>query len=290
MHGDPITSSSNPRIAAAARLRDSGPRRDSGLTLVDGRREIARAVAAGIEVVELFLFVDAETHAAADWLASTGLRATLAARGTRVTPVHGPAFTRVAFGDRNEGCVAVIRFRGRSIDEVVFPGARPLLVVEGIEKPGNLGAILRTVDAAGLGGIIACGGGTDPANPATIRASLGTVFSVALACGTTADALAACTASRRRVVAAMPEGSGLWHEADLTGGPAILLGSEARGIDPAWQAAAARGLVRLDTIRLPMLGQADSLNVAATAAVLAYECQRQEDARRPRTAPEDHQA
>ncbi len=283
MPAEPITSASNPRILAAARLRDARQRRDTGLTLVDGRREIARAAAAGVEIVEVF--VDAERLAAPpDWLEA------LESRGARLTPVRGAALARVAFGDRNEGCVAVIRFRGRAIDEVVFAPDRPLLVVEGIEKPGNLGAILRTVDAAGLGGIIACGGGTDPANPATIRASLGTVFSVALACGTTADALAACTASRRRVVAAMPEGSGLWHEADLTGGPAILLGSEARGIDPAWQAAAARGLVRLDTIRLPMLGQADSLNVAATAAVLAYECQRQEDARRPRTAPEDHQA
>lgn len=283
MHGDPITSSSNPRIAAAARLRDSGPRRDSGLTLVDGRREIARAVAAGIEVVELF--VDAAAHTAADWLATSGLRPTLAARGTRVTPAHGPAFARVAFGDRNEGVVAVVRFAARRIDEVVLPADRPLLVVEGIEKPGNLGAILRTVDAAGLGGMIACGTGTDPANPAAIRASLGTVFGVALGCGSTAEAIAWCAAARKRVVAAMPDGAGLWHEADLTGGPAILLGSEAHGIDPAWQTAAAQGHFPLDTIRLPMRGRADSLNVAATAAVLAYECRRQEDTRPPRPAP-----
>ena len=280
MTSEPITSASNPRITAAARLRDARQRRDSGLTLVDGRREIARAVAAGVEIVEVFVTAAGVTG---DWLAP------LAAAGARLTPTAGAAFAKVAYGDRDEGCVAVVRFQGRAIEAVDFPVDRALLVVEGIEKPGNLGAILRTVDAAGLGGVIACGPGTDPTNPAVIRASLGTVFSVPLACGTTAAAIAACIASGRRVVAAMPEGRVAWHEADLTGAPVILLGSEAHGIDPAWQAAASGGRLRLDTVRLPMHGIADSLNVAATAAVLAYEHRRQLDARRS-TVPPEHRA
>jgi TrmH family RNA methyltransferase len=279
MPSDPITSASNPRLLAAARLRDGRQRRDTGLSLVDGQREIARAAAAGVEIIEVF--VDpAASSTPPDWLQR------LEARGTRVTPAHGAAFARVAFGDRNEGCVAVVRFSGRTLGETPLPADRPVLVVEGIEKPGNLGAILRTADAAGLGGVIACGGGTDPANPATIRASLGTVFSVPVATAPTAGAIEWCAAHGRRVVAATPTGATLWHAADLTGPVVLLLGSEARGIAPDWSAAAAAGRLRLDTVRLPMHGAADSLNVAATAAVLAYEALRQEDAR-PRRSPED---
>ena len=277
MTSEPITSASNPRVVAAARLRDARERRGVGLTLVDGRREIARAAAAGVEIVEVFATA---AGASGDWLVP------IAAAGARVTPVAGAAFAKVAYGDRDEGCVAVVRFQGRAIGTVDFPAEGALLVVEGIEKPGNLGAILRTVDAAGVGGVIACGPGTDPANPAVIRASLGTVFSVPLACGTTAEAIAACEASGRRVIAAMPQGRVAWHEADLSGAPAILLGSEAHGIDPAWEAAARGGRLRLGTVRLPMHGIADSLNVAATAAVLAYEHRRQLDARRSTVLPE----
>jgi TrmH family RNA methyltransferase len=152
-------------------------------------------------------------------------------------------------------------------------------VIEGVEKPGNLGAILRTADAADLAGVIVCDGRTDPANPAVIRASLGTVFSVPLAVATAAEAIRWCGGSGRRVVAAMPEGARFWPEAVLAGGTALLLGSEAHGISPAWQEAAAAGTIALETVRLPMHGAADSLNLSATTAVLAYEAVRQQEAR-----------
>jgi len=271
----PITSPANPRVREAASLRDHVPRRDSGLTLVDGRRELARAVAAGAEVVELFL----ATEAAAD-AAVAALFEPLAAAGTRITPLGPRAFARIAFGGRDEGVLGVVRFSARPLAAVPFPPDRPVLILEGIEKPGNLGAIVRTVDAAGLGGLVACDPRTDPANPAVIRASLGTVFSVALATATTAEAVAWCAAGRR-VVAATPRGDRPWHEADLTGAVAILLGSEARGLSTGWHEAAAAGRIVVDSIRLPMRGRADSLNVSATAAVLAYESLRQEEGRKP---------
>jgi len=279
MPSDPITSASNPRILAAARLRDARQRRDTGLALVDGQREIARAAAAGVEIVEVFVDPAVLTPPP-DWLAR------LESGGTRIVPAQDAAFAKVAFGDRNEGCVAVVRFAGRTLADAALPADRPVLVVEGIEKPGNLGAILRTADAAGLGGVIACGPGTDPANPATIRASLGTVFSVPVATASTEAVIDWCAAHRRRVMAATPTGATLWHAADLTGPVVLLLGSEAHGIAPGWAAAAAAGRLAFDTVRLPMHGAADSLNVAATAAVLAYEALRQEDAR-PRRSPED---
>ena len=268
-----ITSPANPRVRAAAALREADARRETGLTLVDGRRELARAAAAGAEVVEVF--ADAERIGAGDAAIMAAL-AGFADRGVRVAALAPRAFERVAFGSRNEGLVGVVRFTARPLTAAAIPPGRPVLLVEGVEKPGNLGAILRTADAAGIAGVVACDPRTDPANPAAIRASLGTVFTVPLAVTTTAEAILWCAARGRRVVAAMPGGRLLWHEAALAGDTAILLGSEAHGISPAWQSAAAAGTLSLETVRLPMRGAADSLNVAATAAVLAYEFLRQE--------------
>jgi TrmH family RNA methyltransferase len=175
--------------------------------------------------------------------------------------------------------VGVVRWRAAPLAARAFAADRPLMLVEGVEKPGNLGAILRTVDAAGLAGVIVCDGRTDPANPAVIRASLGTAFAVPLAVATAGEAIVWCGEQGRRVVAATPAGDRPWHAANLRGNAAILLGSEAHGITPAWREAAADGRVSFETVRLPMRGVADSLNLSATAAVLAYESVRQMECR-----------
>ncbi len=265
-----ITSTSNPRVRQAARLREADARRETGLALVDGRRELARAAAAGIEVVEVFLDADAPADATLEALLES-----LAARGTRLVALARKPFEKIAFGSRNEGVVGVVRFSGRRLEAFRVAVDRPVLVIEGVEKPGNLGAILRTADAAGIAGVIACDTATDPANPAAIRASLGTVFTVPLAVATAEEAIAWCASHGRRVIAAMPDGKRLWHEAALSGATAILLGSEAHGLSRHWQEAADRGRIAFETVRLPMRGIADSLNVSATAAILAYEALRQ---------------
>lgn len=273
-----ITSPANPRIKRAAALRDADERRATGLTLVDGRRELARAGASAVEIVEVF--VDArrlddpataefETPLA-DWVA------TLRTRGTQVAHVSEKAFERIAFGGRNEGVVGVVRFGPRPLAAACVAAERPAFVIEGVEKPGNLGAILRTADAAGLGGVLVCDARTDVANPAVIRASLGTVFSMPLATCSTAEAIDWCRRHDRPVVAATPRAARLWHEVDLRGSPAILLGSEAHGLSGAWAAAATAGTIRMESVRLPMHGVADSLNLSVTAAVLAYEAVRQQ--------------
>ena len=274
-----ITSPANPRVRAAAALRNTDTRRETGLTLVDGLRECERAVAAGVQVVELFVAAEVfarsrpDSAAFADWIGG------LASRGVRITALAERPFDRLAFGSRNEGVVAVVRWRAATLAAVAFATDRPVLVIEGVEKPGNLGAILRTADATGVAGVVVCDGRTDPVNPAVIRASLGTVFAVPLAVASTAETIRWCGAHGRRVVTATPAGSLLWHDADLAGRTAILLGSEAYGITPAWQQAAAAGGLVFDTVRLPMRGAADSLNLSATAAVLAYEAVRQMERR-----------
>jgi TrmH family RNA methyltransferase len=275
-----ITSPANPRVRAAAALRDADTRRKTGLTLVDGRRECERAVAAGAEVVELFVATAVFTRSLPDSSAFAAWVGSLTGRGVPLVLLAERPFDRLAFGGRNEGVVAVVRWRAAALAAVEFDADRPVLLIEGVEKPGNLGAILRTADAAGLAGVVVCDGRTDAANPAVIRASLGTVFAVPLAAATAAEAIRWCAAHDRRVVAATPTGKVLWHEARLTGSTAILLGSEAHGISSAWQEAASAGRIALETVRLPMHGIADSLNLSATAAVLAYEAVRQMESKR----------
>lgn len=284
---DTITSPANPRLKRAARLRDARERRESGLTLVDGLRELSRAAAAGLAVTDVFVELAADGSAAEGVSAAVpddvaACVAACVARGARVIGVPTRVFQRLAFGDRNEGVVGVVRFAGRSLAEAIFPASQPVLVAEAVEKPGNLGAILRSVDAAGLAGVIVCDPRTDPANPATIRASLGTVFSVPLAVASAGEVVDWCHASGRRVIVATPEATIEWFAADLTGPVAIVVGSEAEGVSPAWAAAAATGRIALAAIRLPMRGISDSLNVSVTAAVLAYESVRQQAAKSDR--------
>jgi TrmH family RNA methyltransferase len=279
---DTITSASNPRVREAARLRDADARRETGRTLIDGRRELARATRAGVAIDEVFVDADSAATLLHDDAAAAPhdtpdepCLASLAARGTRLTGLSRKAFERIAFGSRNEGVVAVARYHAGTLADFAIANDRPVLIIEGVEKPGNLGAILRTADAAGLAGVIVCDGRTDPANPAVIRASLGTVFTVPLAAASVGESIGWCRKHARRVIAAMPTGKILWHEARLADCTALLLGSEAHGISDAWQQAASAGTIHLETVRLTMAGAADSLNVSATTAVLAYEAVRQ---------------
>lgn len=263
-----IASPGNPRIKAAAALRDRSERRRSGLTLVDGAREIRRALDAGVEVVEAFVsearLAGPDARAALD-----GLHA----RRTDVVSVGDAAMARLAFGDRNEGIVAVVRVASRGLADLRV-GTDPLIVVlEDVEKPGNVGAVLRSADGAGADAVIAAAAGTDMANPNVIRASAGTVFSVQAAAAAPAEVTAWLRANDIRIVAARVDGPLAYTEVDLTGRLAIALGSEADGLTEAWDAP------DIEAIRLPMHGIGDSLNVSATAAILLYEARRQRDQR-----------
>jgi TrmH family RNA methyltransferase len=146
-------------------------------------------------------------------------------------------------------------------------------VLEGLEKPGNLGAILRSADAAGVDAIIVADGRTDLYNPNTIRASLGTVFRANIGEATTAETIEWLRDKQIRIIAARPDAQQLYTEIDLRGGAAIVLGCEATGLSDAWRATGTT------PVRLPMHGIADSLNVSTTAAVLFYEALRQRSSR-----------
>jgi TrmH family RNA methyltransferase len=247
-------------------LRERSERTTLGLTLVDGAREVRRVLDAGVEVVEAFV--------CEPLLAGLDARIALDAirdRGVPVTPTTQAAFSKIAFGDRAEGIVVVVRPPSWRLDELVLPGDPLVVVVEGVEKPGNLGAILRSADGAGADALIAASAVTDIANPNAIRASAGTVFAMPLAAAPTADVIDWLRERKIRIVAAWVDADRLYTDADLTGPLALAVGSEAEGLTDAWQAS------DIERVRLPMHGVADSLNVSVSAAVLLYEARRQRD-------------
>ncbi len=259
-----ISSPANPRIKTAGRLRERREREATGLTIVDGAREVGRALAAGVEVIELFACFDQAT--------SEDARAALAraiASAVPVTAVSQSVITRLAYGDRADGLVAVLRTPSLDLRHLTVPADPLIVVAEAVEKPGNLGAILRSADGAGADALVAADPRTDVFNPNAIRASLGTIFAVPVAAASTAATISWLEAEGIAVVVARVDGSVPYETADLRGPLAIVLGSEADGLGAAWSGPTMRA------VRLPMLGIADSLNVSAAAAVLLYEARRQ---------------
>jgi RNA methyltransferase, TrmH family len=262
-----IQSPANPRIRAAAALRERREREQSGLTLVDGARESLRAIEAGIVVETAFVCPALVTAADARLVL-----AALNARAVELVEVSQRAFAKVAYGDRADGIVLVMRAPTTDLAAVgLGDDHAPFVVVtEALEKPGNLGAILRSADGAGVDAVISAGG-TDLFNPNVIRASIGTVFSMPIASAPAEEVLAWLRAKGLRIVAARVDADRIHSAADLSGPLAIVLGSEARGLSTVWEAP------DIEALRLPMLGVADSLNVSVAAAVLLYEARRQRD-------------
>lgn len=261
-----ITSTSNPRVRAWLRLRDRGERDERGLTLVDGVREISHALDAGAVIEEVVVSSAVERTAG-----GPALLERLAGSGASVVTVAQAVADRLAYGDRSEGVVAVVRIPPLSLDGLVLPADPLVVVIEGVEKPGNLGAVLRSADGAGADAVVVADPRTDPFNPNAIRASLGTIFALRLAAGSSAAVLSWCREGGLRVVAARVDGTALHTATDLRGPLAVVLGSEAEGLGPVWRAP------DITAVRLPMLGVADSLNVSVAAAVLLYEARRQRD-------------
>ncbi|HYO24930.1 MAG TPA: TrmH family RNA methyltransferase [Lacipirellulaceae bacterium] len=271
-----ITSRQNARVKDAVKLRDRRQRERQGRFLIDGARETVRALAAGIEVVEAFL-CEARCTSAEAREAVAALRASHAVLATVADEVYG----KLAFGDGRDGLVAVARTPRRTLSQLVLPANALIAVLEGIEKPGNIGAVLRSADGAGVDAVILADPRTDLFNPNTIRASLGAVFHANIATASSAEARALLAGRGSTAYAARPGAALDYAAADYRGAAAVVLGSEAAGLSEAWQGPG------VTPISLPMLGIADSLNVSATAAVLFYEARRQRGgATAPRGADE----
>ena len=257
-----ITSRQNPRVKLAGKLRERRGREEQGRIIIDGVREITRAAQAGVEIVEAF--VCETTLSAAGRQLITQL-----VGAVEMLFVTEPIFEKIGFGNRAEGIVAVARPPVRELSEIELSEHALVAVLEGLEKPGNVGAVLRSADASGVAAVIAVDPGTDLFNPNTIRASAGTIFTLPFVSTNHAALGEWLRESAFRLLATRVDGAIDYSDATYTGRTAIILGSEARGLSAAWSAD------DVSSIKLPMLGVADSLNVSVTAAVLFYEALRQ---------------
>lgn len=267
-----ITSPANPRLKALVALRRRRIREESGTTLVEGHEELSLALAAGVRPQALFvcpeLYSPAGYAGAQDIGRQEGLVAHARTLGAEVVQLSRGAFEKVAYREGPDGLLAVVPAVGRDLGTLDV-GSGLVVLCQGIEKPGNLGAVLRTADAAGVSAVVAADPVTDWGNPNVVRASKGTVFSVPVAAATTAQTLAWVTRQRLSLVVTTPETDLLYTDVDLTGSVAVAVGAEKHGADDALLRAATH------RVRIPMHGKANSLNVAASTAIVVYEAVRQ---------------
>lgn len=247
-----LTSPQNPKIKDLLNLETkSRERKARGLFVVEGRREYARAKAAGWQTETLFVREGEPEAAQADFL------------------VSGRVYEKIACRGGTEGIVAVMRAQERRLAGLTLSVAPLVLVLERVEKPGNLGAVLRSADAAGVDAVLVCDPLTDLYNPNLIRASLGALFSVPTVACTSQEAFDWLSAQGIAILTAQLQDSKLYYDTDMVRPTAIVFGAEDTGLSPFWRE-------RADAhIRIPMAGAMDSLNVSVSAAILAYEAVRQ---------------
>jgi TrmH family RNA methyltransferase len=278
-----ITSPQNPRIKTIVKLGNRRQRDAEQRTVVEGVREVDRCLGAGIVPEEAYLCPELlAADGSADAVAAR-LHGLADQRLTQLFEVTPEVFAKIAYRGESGGLLLVIPYLHTALDDLmtVRRTDRPpfFTVIEGVEKPGNLGAILRTADAAGVDGLIVCPGergGTDLHNPNVVRASLGTLFTVAVAQAESGAVLAWLRSHGVAVLAATPDGETPYTQADMTGGVAVVAGSEAFGLTDLWLHGADL------RVTIPMAGMADSLNLATSTALLLYEVVRQRGCERVR--------
>lgn len=259
-----ITSLQNPRVKHVVRLRERRQRKRERLMLVEGYEELALALDSDVRLLTLFYCPELIRSSDPQLMLERAQAA-----GAEVIEVTRPVFEKMAYREGPDGWLAIAPALDRSLDDLDI-GPQPLLiVVEAVEKPGNLGAILRSADAAGVDGVIVCDPITDLSNPNVVRSSKGTVFSVATVEASSEEALRWLHQRGIAVVAATPQAQLLYTDADLCGPLAIAVGTEKYGLSETW-------LKQADlAVRIPMFGRINSLNVATAAALLLFEAVRQ---------------
>jgi TrmH family RNA methyltransferase len=269
---DVITSVRNPMVQHLVRLRERRHRDRSGTFLVEGVLEVERAIAAGAEVEQLVIGADQVVQEDLPQQARAALD-----RGVPLLELGDSAFRKVSYRQNPDGLLAVVAQFETDPERLTPQAPALLLVAESIEKPGNLGAMLRVADAAGSDGVAVADPTTDVFNPNVVRASRGALFTVPLAVGGS-DVVRDRMADLEITPVALDPGADtpLW-DIDLTGPVALVVGSEHAGLSKAWR--------NCPTTRLPMAGTGDSLNAATTAGIALFEAVRQRTAARQGNLP-----
>jgi TrmH family RNA methyltransferase len=265
MKTERITSAQNPKFKHLLTLQEkSRARREEGLFVVEGRRELEHALEAGFRARTLFVR-ETDVPALEGLMASAGH----ANPDCLAVTLPSPLYAKAAYREGTEGILAVMEARTLRLEDLILSEAPLVVVLESVEKPGNLGAVLRSADAARADAVIVCDPLTDLWNPNLIRASLGGIFTVPTVCATSEAAIAWLRTHGIRILTAQLQDSSWYYDIDMTGGTALVMGTESTGLTDIWRAAADAH------IRIPMLGRLDSLNVSVSAAILLFEAVRQ---------------
>ena len=250
-----LSSGQNPRIKNLLALQQkSSLRRESGVFVVEGRRELRHCVEAGFEIDTLFVLENLEEWE--PWKNKT-------------FRVSQEIYEKIAYRGSTEGVIALVKARKCTLDDLQLRKHPLLIILESVEKPGNLGAILRSADASGADAVIVCDPLTDLYNPNLIRASLGAIFTVPTVVCTSEECITFLKGKGIHILTAQLQDSELYYDTDMRGATAIVMGTEPTGLTNQWRKAADAH------IRIPMLGKLDSLNVSVSAAILLYEAVRQ---------------
>ena len=255
-----LTSAQNPKVKHLLALtQKSAERRASGLFVVEGVREVERCLQRGYEVDTLFVCpAILGSEVLPQW-----------AEGLRTIAVSPQVYDRMAYRGGTEGMIAEVRQRSLRLQDLQLTESPLIAVLEAVEKPGNLGAILRSADAAGADAVVVCDPLTDLFNPNLIRSSLGAIFSVPCVACSSEECIAFLKARGIQILTAQLQDSRLYYDTDMRRATAIVMGTESTGLTSQWREAADAH------IRIPMLGLMDSLNVSVSTAVLLYEAVRQ---------------
>ena len=254
-----ITSPQNERIKYLVQLQQkSSLRRQEGLFVVEGRRELLHCINADYEVKTIF--VDNQKDDALLDIDS---------KNAEIIEVSPKVYEKIAYRESTEGVVAIVKARKKTLQDFAQKENPLYVVIEAVEKPGNLGAILRSADAAGVDGVIVCDPLTDLYNPNLIRASIGAIFTVPTVACTSEECIAWLKENKIQILTAQLQDSSLYYDVDMKKATAIVMGAEATGLTQQWRKAADKH------IRIPMCGKLDSLNVSVSSAILMFEAIRQ---------------
>jgi len=256
-----ISSLNNPRIKEAIKLEKASERKNRKLFVAEGYREISKAFNAGFDFETIFYCPDLISEIHAQFLKR-------AVKAERISVSH-KVYEKMAYRENTDGLIGIGKWKEPSLEDIPAKSDGLYLVIETVEKPGNLGAILRTADAAGVDAVIVCDSQTDLYNPNVIRSSLGCLFTNRVINTSTEECISFLKERRIHILAAALQNSRLYYDTDMRKSTAIVLGSEDKGLSESWRKAAGQ------IIRIPMLGEADSLNVSVSAAILTFEAIRQ---------------
>ena len=256
-----LTSLQNPRVKGAVRLRERRERDRTGTYLVEGYRELLRAVEGDAPLQTLFV---SPTHFLGE--NETALIEKISCEVFEVSP---DVFEKMSYRDRPDGLLAIAKKEEKTLRDLTLSKNPFLLVAEGIEKPGNLGTILRSADGAGVESLLVCDRCTDITNPNVVRASVGTLFTMPTLEVSSHELIPYLKENKITIVAATPSAKMCYTDADLSGPIAIAVGTEQLGLSDTWMEGAALH------VSIPMRGAADSLNVATATTLLLYEAARQ---------------